>query len=382
MRRFTFASLAFFFHAASVCADTFQGRFYTKAVPPSPTGLLVALLADGSKTCNVNGNSVVAETGAAVVCPTAIDGCWKALGYCGGDDSGDNMVDVDFLADLIAFIVGKHRIPEGKVIISGYSNGGSMAYKYYCNKSETIGGVVIAAQAYFDPAYGLPDKSGNYEGGPNTCKPEFERPLYSVVGAADPYYGSNTGQYLEALGKFNIYSQEVASCTGARSTLPTNAEISLPGYSAGAVQCYEFATCPVKTSVHCRVAKMGHDQIITDITVHAFPLFFGPVAPSPVTAPSPSAPNPTRAPNKSPVKKPSKPTGPKECSKIEKKKACMKVKKCFFFNIKSKEFKGCYDAPTKEECRKYGRRENWKICEKYGCQWKTLKNEKKVCKKR
>eukprot|EP00588_Corethron_pennatum_P011273 CAMPEP_0194283566 /NCGR_PEP_ID=MMETSP0169-20130528/25677_1 /TAXON_ID=218684 /ORGANISM="Corethron pennatum, Strain L29A3" /LENGTH=375 /DNA_ID=CAMNT_0039029191 /DNA_START=77 /DNA_END=1201 /DNA_ORIENTATION=- len=375
MGRFTSASLAVLFHAAAtVRADTFQGRYYAKAVPPAPTGLLVALLADGSPLCstNVNANPVVMATGAAVVCPRATssggEGCWKALGYCGGDDSDDNMEDVDFLADLIAFLVAEHSIPEDKVIISGYSNGGSMAYKYYCNKSATIGGVVIAGQAYFDPAYGLPNKSGQYEGGPNTCTPEIVRPLYSAVGAADPYYGSGTGQYLEAVGKFKIYSKTVAGCTGARSTVPAAAEIDLPGYSAGAVTCYEFGGCPVETSVHCRVAAMGHDQIIAEITAHAFPLFFGPAAPSPVAAPSSNTPSPV----KSPVKKPTKPTDPKKkCSKFKGKKKCLTVKTCFFYNIKNKDkvFKGCADAPSKKECKKYSKKTNTKVCTKKGCRW-------------
>merc|ERR1711933_183994 len=103
--------------------------------------------------------------------------CWKAFeqyGYCNGDikgnggSSGDNSnnqgdcpMDVDFLEALIHDLVEEYSVPEEKVIIAGFSNGGSMAYRYFCEKSDTIGGTVVVGQTYADPFVGFWDSSLN-----------------------------------------------------------------------------------------------------------------------------------------------------------------------------------------------------------------------------
>eukprot|EP01046_Picozoa_sp_COSAG06_P048262 COSAG06_NODE_7178_length_2597_cov_1.973579_2_plen_94_part_00 len=52
--------------------------------------------------------------------------------------------DVDFLAALIERLIQQYKIPPaqegGKILMSGMSNGGSMAFRFNCEKAEMIGG--------------------------------------------------------------------------------------------------------------------------------------------------------------------------------------------------------------------------------------------------
>jgi hypothetical protein len=51
---------------------------------------------------------------------------------------------VDFLAALIERLIQQYKIPPaqegGKILMSGMSNGGSMAFRFNCEKAEMIGG--------------------------------------------------------------------------------------------------------------------------------------------------------------------------------------------------------------------------------------------------
>eukprot|EP01050_Picozoa_sp_SAG11_P023600 SAG11_NODE_4786_length_1766_cov_2.323935_2_plen_434_part_00 len=146
-------------------------RQYMSLVPVEerPTGLIVVLdpvLANSLTLTCPQLTKVALKTGAVVVCPAALShlgtkppqtpgACWKAwdnFGTCGATEDSE---DVDFLAALIRSLMQVHRIPPaqegGKIIMSGMSNGGSMAFRFNCERSELIGGLAIQSQAYFDP---------------------------------------------------------------------------------------------------------------------------------------------------------------------------------------------------------------------------------------
>ena len=57
--------------------------------------------------------------------------------------------DVDFLAALITSLKTQYGIGEGRTVMSGISNGGSAAYRFSCEHSELIDGLVVGIQAWF-----------------------------------------------------------------------------------------------------------------------------------------------------------------------------------------------------------------------------------------
>ena len=132
-------------------------RAYVEYAPSAaPAGLIVVLSpvdASGlSYFCDTIGPTVMQATGAVIVCPAALQGscnaCWRSFenyGYCyrthgTADGLPECDQDVRFLQALLAHVQGQHRaLPTGKVLLSGHSNGGSMAYRFYCERSELIG---------------------------------------------------------------------------------------------------------------------------------------------------------------------------------------------------------------------------------------------------
>jgi len=253
-------------------------RQYMLLVPQHPpTGMIVVLDPVNSGylpyTCPLYAN-VTGQTGALVVCPAALEHpgtkgnstqtCWKAwanFGTCGVTEDSE---DVDFLAALIQQLVRTHSIPEGKVIMSGMSNGGSMAFRFSCEKSELIGGLAIQSQAYFDPYVGYYDYvRRRVPTGVPQCKPTFKRPFYSDVGTIDVYYGPNVSlPGFRAIEKWrHNYSTAVLGCTG-EVRVTSKGPHEYP-HGTGPATCYEYLSCPGITGSgvnrFCSVPGMGHD---------------------------------------------------------------------------------------------------------------------------
>ena len=89
--------------------------------------------------------------------------CWKAFenyGYC-GPKSPEDSEDVNFIAAMIKTLLKEHDIPNSRVVVAGFSNGASMAFRFYCEASHLIGGLVIIGQAFFDPYKGFFDYQNN-----------------------------------------------------------------------------------------------------------------------------------------------------------------------------------------------------------------------------
>merc|ERR1712187_580118 len=97
------------------------------------------------------------------------------------------------------------------IIMSGMSNGGSMAFRFNCEKAEVIGGLVIQSQAYLDPYIGYYDYvNGRVPTGVPQCKPAAKRPFYSDIGTTDPYYGPSVGvQGFRGFDDWQTYSTQV-----------------------------------------------------------------------------------------------------------------------------------------------------------------------------
>lgn len=259
----------------------------------APTGLIVILdPVPGSSlqySCPAYEN-ITAETGALVVCPAALQHnntkggtgtCWKAWGNYGTCGLKNDSEDVDFLAALIQRLVAAHRIPVGKVIMSGMSNGGSMAFRFNCERSDLIGGLAIQSQTYFDPYVGYYDyEHQRVPSGTPQCNPKYKRPFYSDVGMADVYYGLNVSTAgFQALQKWrNNYSTAVLGCNG-EVTETSQGPHTYP-HGTGPATCYEFASCPGITGAglnrFCSVPGMGHDGTgFLSLLPRAFADFFG-----------------------------------------------------------------------------------------------------------
>ena len=244
-----------------------------------PTGLIVVLNPESASglpyTCP-RYSSVTIATGALVVCPAALihdnvkgsgqGPCWKAwgnYGTCG--QIKEDAEDVEFLAALIQQLTKTYRIPTDKVIMSGMSNGGSMAFRFNCERADLIAGLAIQSQAYFDPYVGFYDYTrGVVPEGEPQCKPSKKVPFYSDVGDTDVYYGPNVSSpAFRGIDKWrDNYSTAVLGCSGDIS-VTSKGPHKFPDGSGPAV-CYQFASCPgiIGSGVNrfCSVPGMGHDD--------------------------------------------------------------------------------------------------------------------------
>jgi poly(3-hydroxybutyrate) depolymerase len=273
---------------------TFEGkkRTWVMYVPSgTPTGLVVSvhpvLDADVGGICAWIGmEEVMKQTGALVVCPAALSragvkgggegACWKAWGHYGSCEAPDeDSEDVDFLAAMIQQISQEYSIAPGKTIMSGMSNGGSMAFRFNCEQSDLIDGLVIQSQAYLDPWIGFYDyEHDRFPTGTPQCNPTKKVPFYSDIGTADVYYGSNVAEQFRGFPDWQTYSTVVLGCTGQPSTTSEG-----PVMPQGATTCYEYASCPSITSSginrYCNVTGMEHDPSHMDVILNkAFSDFF------------------------------------------------------------------------------------------------------------
>jgi len=270
-------------------------RVYVSHIPTHPpTGLIVILEPVDAPylpfSCSGYA-SIANETGAAVVCPAALNHpgtkggasgpCWKAWGNFGTCGLQNDSEDVDYIAAVVQRMVRAHSIPAGKVIMSGMSNGGSMAYRFNCERSDLIGGLAIQSQAYFDPYVGFYDYDHSVVPfGTPQCKPSKRVLFYSDVGTVDVYYGLNVSTPgFQGLQKWrDNYSTAVLGCTGG-VTQTSQGPHEYPDGTAPAT-CYEYASCPGITGAglnrFCSVPGMGHDATgFYSLLPRAFADFFG-----------------------------------------------------------------------------------------------------------
>ena len=148
--------------------------------------------------------------------------------------------------------------------MSGFSQGGSMAFRFNCEKSESIGGLVIGGQAWFDPTLGYYDyTNNNVLKGKAICNPTFKRPFLNVIGNVDNYYGEDASSVISGfvgIENWRNYSTEVLMCTG---DVKTKLDFNITFSTGNKATCYNYSSCPLITStgmnVYCSVNNMGHD---------------------------------------------------------------------------------------------------------------------------
>lgn len=285
-------------------------RRYDMHIPlkTAPTGLIVAIGGGvgndyvGTWCKSAALRNVTVATGAITACAAAQDlgpapktngtgPCWKAFANYGTcqlkPDGGmipEDSEDVDFLAALVTRLTDEFSVNQSRVVLAGHSNGGSMAYRFYCERAEMLGGLVVQSQSYLDPYVGFYDYvHDRVPTGTPQCHPAFKRPFYSDVGTEDVYYAASG--FPDWLHNF---STQVLGCTGEAATTSSGPP-TLPGYSAGGkgpieelpATCYDFppgacpGLAPPAINRFCSVDGLSHDDTpLSKLLPRAFAEFF------------------------------------------------------------------------------------------------------------
>ncbi len=91
-----------------------------------------------------------AATGAIVAYPQGIGNHWNAGGCCGltPETTAD---DVAFITTVINDVLARYPVDPSKIAIGGYSNGGGMAIRYACERSDMVSAVFIGSGDIMSP---------------------------------------------------------------------------------------------------------------------------------------------------------------------------------------------------------------------------------------
>lgn len=162
-------------YTRSVTMDDGWKREYLLRVPPGkarPRPVVIALhggLNDMQYIRDSTGFDALAdEKGFVTAYPNGFFGTWNAGGCCwfarmAGID------DVGFLDRLIDTLVREGLADPRRIYLTGFSNGGGMAYRYACERSTRIAAIGVVSGSLAVP-----------------CEPERPVSLIAVHGTADP----------------------------------------------------------------------------------------------------------------------------------------------------------------------------------------------------
>jgi polyhydroxybutyrate depolymerase len=84
------------------------------------------------------------KAGVLVAYPAGYDASWNA-GTCCGDAVTSNVDDVSFLADVINDIEARYSVDPLRIGLAGFSNGGMMAYRFACERSDLVNDIVVGS---------------------------------------------------------------------------------------------------------------------------------------------------------------------------------------------------------------------------------------------
>ncbi|MFB4311441.1 alpha/beta hydrolase family esterase [Actinomadura sp. GTD37] len=130
-------------------------RPYLLHVPPGsaagkPLPLIVTLhggLNDPEYVRKQSGLDEVADRqGYAVAYPEGFLGTWNA-GACCSFARWAGIDDMSFLDKLIDTLVAQGVADRRRVFLTGFSNGGGMAYRYACQRAERLAGIAVVSGA-------------------------------------------------------------------------------------------------------------------------------------------------------------------------------------------------------------------------------------------
>lgn len=155
-------------------------RLFTPTGKKRPLPLVVALhggLNNGAMLEEQSGLNAEAQRQKFLVAyPDGFLGTWNAGKCCWGARMF-NIDDVGFLDALIDGLVKSGKADKRRVYVTGFSNGGGMAYRYLCERAKKLAAVAVV--------------SGSLG---TDCAPAKKVSVLAVHGTADPavpYYGGN-----------------------------------------------------------------------------------------------------------------------------------------------------------------------------------------------
>jgi polyhydroxybutyrate depolymerase len=170
--------------------------------------------------------------GFVLVMPLGYQNSWNGAGCCGGA-SAQSLDDVALLRAIYAQVASHLNLDDGRVYITGFSNGGYMSYRAVCEAADLF---VAAA----------PVAGGLQAGFENTCSPSRPVSILSIHGTADglvPYS-------LYAPSMLRIATENGCSATTSSATAPS---------SGGDTTCISHSGCPEGIEVTgCTVQNGGH----------------------------------------------------------------------------------------------------------------------------
>lgn len=161
---------------------------------------------------------------------------WNAgIGAFGPTGSAD---DVQFTRDMLGFLEKNYCVDTHRVYATGYSIGGSMAYRVACALSQQIAGLATVEGAFYHA--------------PGGCQPSRPIPVLEIHGQADtlaPYDG-DPGRLLAAVSVFLNVWFTLDKC---------NSNVSKTVFQQGDVTGIEWPNCADGTVVeHYRISDGGH----------------------------------------------------------------------------------------------------------------------------
>ncbi len=168
-------------------------------------------------------NELAQEYGFLVVYPegTGLPRRWRAGGWAAA--SGDPLVDVRFISDLIDELERKYNIDRSRIYANGLSNGGGMSFLLGCALSDRIAAIGGVAGAYLYPL--------------DECRPSRPVPMIAFHGTADPIVPYLGGPSRGSEARLPVIPDWMAAraglngCDETPTALPSSGEASGLRYS-------------------------------------------------------------------------------------------------------------------------------------------------------
>lgn len=192
--------------------------------PAAPTALVISIHGFAEWPAHQmqisHWSDLAQEYGFLVVYPegTGSPRRWRA-----GGTSGDAMVDVRFISDLIDELARQYNIDPSRVYANGLSNGGGMSFMLGCTLADRIAAVGSVSGAYLYPL--------------DECKPSRPVPMIAFHGTADPivpYLGGPSGHFdvsFPVIPEWVAARAELNGCDSPPEVLPASGEASGIRYS-------------------------------------------------------------------------------------------------------------------------------------------------------
>lgn len=184
-----------------------------------------------------------AKGGYLAAYPDGLGNSWNA-GTCCGTSSANNVDDVGFLAAVIADVAAHRQVDRNRIAVAGGSNGGMMAFRFACERSDLVDVYEVFGGAFIAPScklsrpisllqvHGMKDTTVPYLGGVSanpalgtTPFPKVKGPYAGVAildgckgTTAAPFNGSSVATLTQASGcPSNSYVWLISSSTLAHT---------------------------------------------------------------------------------------------------------------------------------------------------------------------